>query len=97
MCRPALSRHLVGLPKLCGASLLISTALVLYEVAASGIAPTFRALPYATLTGSAAAGGIALINPVGSLGGLLGPYMIGLVKDATGSFPIGLDGAGARS
>ena len=65
-------------------------ALILFQIAASGIAPTFWALPCAMLTGSAAAGGIALINSVGNLGGFLGPYAMGLVKDATGSFPIGL-------
>ena len=36
------------------------------------------------LSGVAAAGGIALINSVGNLGGFLGPYMFGLVKDAAG-------------
>jgi nitrate/nitrite transporter NarK len=65
-------------------------ALVLFQVAASGIAPTFWALPTAMLTGTAAAGGIALINSVGNLGGFLGPYAMGLVQDATGSFAIGL-------
>lgn len=94
--------------KLCGASLLISAALlilclplqsspvatmivlILFQVAASGIAPTFWPLPTAMLTGSAAAGGIALINSVGNLGGFVGPYAMGLVRDATGSFPLGL-------
>ncbi|MBO0737132.1 MAG: MFS transporter [Alphaproteobacteria bacterium] len=94
--------------KLCGASLLISAALLIsclalqsspvatvvvlifFQVAASGIAPTFWPLPTAMLTGSAAAGGIALINSVGNLGGFLGPYAMGLVQDATGSFPLGL-------
>jgi MFS transporter, ACS family, tartrate transporter len=42
------------------------------------------------LSGAAAAGGIALINSVGNLGGFLGPYMFGLVKDSTGSDTIGL-------
>ena len=42
------------------------------------------------LTGSAAAGGIALINSVGNLGDFLGPYVMGLVRDAAGSFPLGL-------
>jgi nitrate/nitrite transporter NarK len=64
--------------------------LILFQVAASGIAPTFWPLPTAMLTGSAAAGGIALINSVGNLGGFLGPYAMGLVRDATGSFPLGL-------
>jgi MFS family permease len=66
------------------------TALFFFQMAASGIAPTFWALPTAMLTGSAAAGGIALINSVGNLGGFLGPYVMGLVRDATGSFPLGL-------
>ena len=48
------------------------------------IAPTFWPLPTAMLSGVAAAGGIALINAVGNLGGFLGPYMFGLIKDATG-------------
>jgi len=37
------------------------------------------------LTGSAAAGGIALINAVGNLGGFLGPYAMGAIQDATGT------------
>jgi MFS transporter, ACS family, tartrate transporter len=70
--------------------LVMMLALILFQLAASGIAPTFWWLPCAMLTGSAAAGGIALINSVGNLGGFLGPYVMGLVKDATGSFPLGL-------
>ena len=51
----------------------------------SRTAPTFWSLPSAMLTGAAAAGGIAMINAVGNLGGWLGPWVFGLVKDATGS------------
>ncbi|TAM60209.1 MFS transporter [bacterium] len=40
----------------------------------------------AFLTGTAAAGGIALINSIGNLGGFLGPYVVGAVKTRTGSF-----------
>jgi nitrate/nitrite transporter NarK len=50
----------------------------------------FWALPSALLTGAAAAGGIAMINAVGNLGGWLGPSVFGLVKDATGSDNIAL-------
>ena len=50
----------------------------------------FWALPGRFLTGSALAAGIALINMLGSLGGFVGPYAVGLVKDATGSFTGGL-------
>jgi MFS transporter, ACS family, tartrate transporter len=69
---------------------LMMIAIIIAQMAASGIAPTFWALPTAMLTGSAAAGGIALINAVGNLGGFLGPYVMGVVQDATGSFPLGL-------
>jgi len=51
--------------------------------------PTFWTLPPSFLTGAAAAGGIALINSVANLGGMLGPRIIGHVKMATGSFTVG--------
>ena len=50
----------------------------------STIAP-FWALTTAFLSGTATAGGIALINSVGNLGGFFGPYLVGLIKDRTGS------------
>jgi MFS family permease len=59
-------------------------ALILGVMGQQAIAPTFWPLPAAMLSGAAAAGGIALINSVGNLGGFLGPYMFGLIKDATG-------------
>ena len=42
------------------------------------------------LSGTAAAGGIALINSIGNLAGFGGPYLIGWVKDATGQTSTGL-------
>ena len=51
---------------------------------------TFWTLPTGFLTGSAAAGGIALMNSIGNLGGFVGPYAIGWIKDATGEVTIGL-------
>lgn len=50
----------------------------------STIAP-FWALTTGFLSGTAAAGGIALINSVGNLGGFFGPYFVGIIKDKTGS------------
>jgi ACS family tartrate transporter-like MFS transporter len=70
--------------------ILMMAAIIVSQMGQSAIAPTFWALPTAMLSGTAAAGGIALINAVGNLGGFLGPYMMGAIKDATGSFPIGL-------
>jgi nitrate/nitrite transporter NarK len=54
------------------------------------VLPTFWTLPTGFLTGSAAAGGIALINSLGNLGGFAGPYAIGWIKDATGEVTLGL-------
>lgn len=45
----------------------------------------FWSLPTAFLGGTAAAAGLALINSVGNLAGFVSPYMIGGLKDATGS------------
>ncbi len=47
--------------------------------------PAFWALPPKLLTGAGAAGGIALINTLGQLGGIVSPVMVGRIKDVTGS------------
>jgi MFS transporter, ACS family, tartrate transporter len=52
--------------------------------------PTFWALPTAFLSGLAAAGGLALINSVGNIGGFVGPSLIGQPHHYTGSFTPGL-------
>lgn len=68
-------------------------ALLALSVAAAGIEGAlgpFWAMPTAFLTGSAAAAGIALINSVGNLSGFVGPFLIGVVKEASGSFSGGL-------
>jgi ACS family tartrate transporter-like MFS transporter len=45
----------------------------------------FWAMTTAFLSGTAAAGGIALINSVGNLGGYFGPQLVGLIKKNTGN------------
>ncbi|HTO59121.1 MAG TPA: MFS transporter [Pseudomonadales bacterium] len=63
------------------------------SVAAIGIwsaVPVFWSLPTTFLSGTAAAGAIALINSFGNLGGFVGPYVIGRVHDATDSYAAGL-------
>ena len=68
-------------------------AVIAMSVAAIGIygaKPAFWPLPSTFLTGTAAAGGIALINAIGNLGGFVGPYAVGWIKDATGSYAAGL-------
>ena len=64
-----------------------------WSVAAIGVFCTFGVfwtLPTAWLSGTAAAGAIALINSIGNLAGFGGPYLIGWVKEATGSTSTGL-------
>jgi MFS family permease len=52
----------------------------------------FYTIPSRFLSGQAAAGGIALINTMGAMGGFVGPYLVGYLKDATGSFEAGMIG-----
>jgi MFS family permease len=73
-----------------GHPVLIMVALILAIMGQTSIAPLFWSIPSAMLTGVAAAGGLAMINAVGNLGGWLGPSIYGLVKDATGSTSLGL-------
>ena len=81
-----------------GLILAIATAnfwlsLIWITVALSGITSAraiFWTIPTRFLTGLAAAGGLAFINSVATLGGFVGPYAMGWLRDATGSFSAGL-------
>jgi MFS transporter, ACS family, tartrate transporter len=69
------------------------TSLLTISIAAAGISSTagpFWALPAGFLDGTAAAGGIALINSTGNLAGFVGPSIVGLIRQLTGSFAGGL-------
>ncbi len=52
----------------------------------------FFAMPPMFLGGTALAGGFAWINSIGNLGGTVGPYYVGYMKDLTGNFSGGLYG-----
>ncbi|HEY0426401.1 MAG TPA: MFS transporter [Pyrinomonadaceae bacterium] len=91
----------VALPAFLGAAGLAASAffasptlaLMALTVSAIGIyssLPAFWTLPTAMLSGTAAAGGIALINSVGNLGGYLGPSLVGYLKDKTQNYAYGL-------
>ena len=81
-----------------GLILAIATAnfwfsLIWITVALSGITSAraiFWTIPTRFLTGLAAAGGLAFINSVATLGGFVGPYAMGWLRDTTGSFSAGL-------
>jgi ACS family tartrate transporter-like MFS transporter len=70
--------------------IMTMTMLVVASIGSSSTGPCFWSLPTAMLSGTAAAGGIALINALGNLGGFFGPYIFGLVRDATGNFTLAL-------
>lgn len=53
---------------------------------AFGAFSPFWAIPPSFITGAAAGGAIALINSIGNLGGFFGPYMVGFLRDMSGSF-----------
>ncbi|MTV41063.1 MFS transporter [Duganella radicis] len=68
-------------------------ALAALSVATAGILstfPIFWSLPTALLGGTAAAAGIAMINSIGNLAGFVAPYLVGAVRDATGSTASGI-------
>jgi MFS family permease len=59
--------------------------------------PAFWALPPKLVSGAGAAGGIALINTLGQLGGIVSPVMVGRIKDLSGSTTPALYVIGALS
>ena len=64
--------------------LALTGALSLAAMGIWGALGPFWALPPAFLRRPAAAGGVALVNSVGNLGGFAGPTLVGYVRDATG-------------
>jgi cyanate permease len=65
-------------------------ALTIALIGVSSARAIFWTIPPRFLVGTAAAGGLALINSVGTLGGFFGPFMMGWLRDVTGSFNTGL-------
>jgi ACS family tartrate transporter-like MFS transporter len=59
-------------------------------IGATSARAIFWAIPPRFLIGTAAAGGLAFINSIGTLGGFFGPFLMGWLKDLTGSFDTGL-------
>jgi nitrate/nitrite transporter NarK len=95
-------RH-VALPAFAGAVGLVLSGVLQHHspifaffalcLAALGIWSTlgpFWSMPTEFLSGTAAAGGIALVNSIGNVGGFVGPYVVGYVKEQTGDFAGGL-------
>lgn len=75
--------------------LAVMVALVVVNCGVSASKAPLWSMPTMFLSGSAAATGIATINSLGNLGGFAGPYVIGVIKQRTGSFEYGLYFVGA--
>ena len=68
---------------------------VLYPGSHAGIGisarlPAFWTLPASLLGGATAAASIGAINSIGNLGGFVGPYLLGALSNATGSYSSGI-------
>jgi MFS transporter, ACS family, tartrate transporter len=72
-------RPLAEMISLCVVGCAISSAL-----------PTFWNLPTAYLGAGTAAAGIAVINSVGNISGYLAPQLVGLLRDATGTYAVAM-------
>ena len=72
------------------APMLQLAALCLVAFALFSCTAVFWTLPGRFFAGASAAAGIALINSVGNLGGYLGPFVVGALKEATGQLSSGL-------
>lgn len=92
--------HLVVASLLAGSGMLIAGltmgsiwALVGISIATCGFYGSkgpFFAMPSMFLSGIALAAGLGWINSLGNIGGAVGPWMMGVARDATGNFAAGL-------
>jgi MFS transporter, ACS family, tartrate transporter len=87
----------IALPLFVAAAGLIATifsgnavfSLLALAIAVAGILAAegpFFSFPSSFLGGKAAAGGIALVSAIGSLGGFFGPSIVGQLREATGNY-----------
>ena len=96
-------RRIVNLAVACflgGAGLLapivsgsLPVAVIGFSLALVGVTAAraiFWTIPTRFLTGVAAAGGLAFINSIATVGGFVGPSMMGWLKQSSGSYVVGL-------
>jgi len=71
-------------------ALFVVLSLVIVNVGISSAKAPLWAMLSTFLSGAGAAAGIAMINSLGNLGGFVGPFVIGWLKNTTGSYTAGL-------
>lgn len=70
-----------------------SLSMLFLSIGAIGVSatlPVFWATPSAAIAPALVAGGLALINSIGASSGVVAPFVVGLMKQATGSMSSGL-------
>jgi MFS transporter, ACS family, tartrate transporter len=82
---------LLGAPRSAFFSVVLFSAVA---IGAYSFLPVFFSMPGEFLSGFSAAAGIALVTSVSNLGGFVGPYAVGLIRQRTGSLYSGLALAG---
>jgi ACS family tartrate transporter-like MFS transporter len=83
----------IGMAVAARAGSSVSLAIAGLSLTAFGVSaakPPLWCLPTTFFTGTAAAASIGLINSLGTLGGFVGPYMIGSTNGTSGNFTRGL-------
>jgi len=73
-----------------GNIIIALTALTVALIGITSARAVFWPIPTRFLSGVGAAAGLAFINSIGTAGGFAGPYLMGWLKDYTGSFEAGL-------
>jgi ACS family tartrate transporter-like MFS transporter len=71
-------------------ALMRVAGLALVMVGVQSFPAPFWCVPSALLRGTAAAAGIALVNSLGNVGGAIGPTLLGVLQDTTGSMRAGM-------
>ena len=98
MCQPQCHSHLQirslrlcpSLDSISSDSVVQAQALTLALTGTYAIKGPFWALSTEWLAGSTAAAGIAQVNALANLGAFAGSYLLGVIKDATGTYPLAL-------
>jgi ACS family tartrate transporter-like MFS transporter len=81
----------LGVASLSSSNIAVLAALTFATVGIYSALPAFYSVPSMFLSGTAAAGGIALVNTFGTgLGGFLGPTVVGLLRQGTGGYAGGM-------
>ena len=77
-------------PVVSGSVTVAVTGFSLALIGVTAARAIFWSIPTRFLTGVAAAGGLAFINSIATVGGFVGPFMMGWLKELSGSYVVGL-------